>query len=68
MSNETFLEKMNEMIPKIDTFISASEFYKLFAEKFPELASTIHYNEDCEINWIVIYRYSLHTGTQQFKF
>jgi hypothetical protein len=68
MFNETFLEKMREMVPKIGTFISASEFYQLFNEKFPELESTIHYNEDCEINWVEIYRHLLHKCDQQFKF
>ena len=42
ITNETFLEKLKEIVPINNIILSASEFYRLFDEKFPEVASTNH--------------------------
>jgi hypothetical protein len=56
MSNETFLERMREIVPKTPMILPAFEFSQLFDEKFPELASTIpgiditlSYSEFCQL-------------------
>jgi len=36
------LKKLKEIVPINNIIISASEFYRLFNEKFPEVASTNH--------------------------